>query len=141
MSTDIEPGVSESLKRIHSVITRALAVSIVYSREYSQKGFPDPAIQEGFTNYIKSFVSLLNSHHLTEDDLVFPYFMKKIPRAPYSRLSEEHQKIVILLDQIQAAADQKCLRYDPVGIDAHQARGLGILCNRPNRLTHSRLFH
>ena len=58
-------------------------------------------------------MSLLNSHHLTEDDLVFPYFMKKIPHAPYSRLSEEHQKIVILLDKIQAAVEAAALGDNP----------------------------
>jgi hemerythrin-like domain-containing protein len=109
MSTDNEPGFSEGLKRIHSVFTRAIAVSIEFSREYSQKGFPDPAIQEGFTNYIKSFVSLLNSHHLTEDDLAFPYFMKKFPHAPYGRLAEDHHYIVGLLDQIQSAAEAAAL--------------------------------
>ena len=40
MSADNEPGVSEDLKRIHSVITRAIAVSIVYSREYLKRAFP-----------------------------------------------------------------------------------------------------
>ncbi|MDR3575005.1 MAG: hemerythrin domain-containing protein [Anaerolineaceae bacterium] len=100
MSADNEPAVSEALKRIHAVFTRAIAVSIEYSREYSQKGFPDPVLQDGVTNYIKSFVSLLNSHHLTEDDLAFPYFKKIIPTAPCDRLSAEHQQIVVLLEAI-----------------------------------------
>ena len=113
MSVDPEPGISDSLKRIHAVFTRAIAVSIFYSREYSQKGFPDAVIQEGFTNYIKSFVSLLNSHHLTEDDLAFPYFKKIIPSAPYDRLSQEHQQIVVLLEQIQSAAEAAALGDAP----------------------------
>ncbi len=113
MSTDHDDGISEGLKRIHAVFTRAIAVSIEYSWEYAQKGFPDPAIQEGFTNYIRSFVSLLNSHHLTEDELAFPYFKKLIPTAPYDRLSEEHQQIVVLLDQIQSATEAATLGDHP----------------------------
>ena len=113
MSEDHKTGISEDLKRIHSIFTRAIAVSIDRSWEYSQNGFPDPAIQEGFTNFIKSFVSLLNAHHLTEDDLTFPYFNKIIPNAPYDRLSEDHRQIVVLLDQIQNAAEAAALGDRP----------------------------
>ena len=127
MSVDNEPGVSDGLKRIHTVFTRAIAVSIEYSREYSQKGFPNPVIQEGFTNYIKSFVSLLDSHHLTEDDLAFPYFKRIIPHAPYDRLHEDHQQIVVLLEQIQSAAEAAALGDHPKENLAEMNRLLGKL--------------
>lgn len=53
------------------------------------------------------------SHHLAEDDLAFPYFKKIIPHAPYDRLHEDHQQIVVLLDQIQSAGEAAPLRDHP----------------------------
>ena len=41
----------------------------------------------------------MNSHHLTEDELAFPYFRELTPGAHFDSLSETHRLMVhVLLD-------------------------------------------
>jgi hypothetical protein len=57
---------------------------------------------------------VVDSHHLTEDELVFPYFRDKLPAAPFDLLSSQHKLIVPILGEIRVAAD-KCGKEDQVG--------------------------
>lgn len=104
----VEPTdyIAVSFFNIHSVITRALKVSIESAQGFVKQGFQDAHSQEGFFNYIRALISVLNAHHLTEDELAFPYFQDKIPDAPFESLSEWHQVIVHIIDEIKLAVDR-----------------------------------
>jgi hemerythrin-like domain-containing protein len=92
--------ITGDLKRIHSVITRALKVTIDGSRAFSLTDSMDSHEIEGFMMYVRCFSSMLRSHHLTEDELAFPYFKKLLPDVPYDTLSAQHKEIVRYLDKI-----------------------------------------
>ena len=98
-----KPSLAEDLARIHRVITRGLEVSIMHGEEFIQQGFPDAGVQKGYTDYVQSLVTVLDAHHTTEDELAFPFFMEKIPDAPYSRLAAEHDE----MDQILVKSGEK----------------------------------
>jgi hemerythrin-like domain-containing protein len=101
MSESLKPNVVASLFTIHKVITRALAVSIEKARTFSQRGFPDEATRRGFVDYVSALISVLHAHHLTEDDLAFPYFKDKLPDAPFDALTQQHREMVPVLGEIK----------------------------------------
>jgi hypothetical protein len=47
----------------------------------------------------------LHAHHLTEDDLVFPYFREKMPEVPFDLLSAQHREMVPLLEEINRSIE------------------------------------
>jgi hemerythrin-like domain-containing protein len=97
--------ISSSLLAIHSIITRGIKVSIESAEEFSRRSFPSTKGREGFINYVRAFASVVNSHHLTEDELAFPYFKDKLPEAPFELLSSQHKQMVPILGEIKSAAD------------------------------------
>jgi len=101
--------VAESLLRIHKIISRALDVSIQKSDEYVGKQGMPPEEAAGFPLYVTTLKRIAHSHHLTEDDLVFPYFRDKL-KAPYTRLEEDHQAMARILDELDT-----CLTEIPSG--------------------------
>ena len=100
------PNVALDLLRIHAIITRGLNVATEKSEVFAREGFPDPSTREGFICYARSFVSALHAHHLTENELVFPYLRAKLPDAPYDLLIAQHQELVHILDQIKVAIEE-----------------------------------
>jgi hypothetical protein len=106
MTGEKAPNVGLDLLRIHAIITRGLTVATEKSGVFAQEGFPDASTREGFTGYVRSLVSVVHGHHLTEDELVFPYFRAKLPDAPYDLLMAQHQELVHLLDGIKAAIEE-----------------------------------
>lgn len=98
----MEPNIGMELLRIHSIITRGLKISTENAQAFRDLGFPNKMTQEGYLSYVNSFVAVLNAHHLTEDDLAFPYLREKFPEAPYELLKTQHQNIVLFLNQIRA---------------------------------------
>jgi hemerythrin-like domain-containing protein len=106
MSELNKPNIGADLIRIPSVITRALDVAIEHSQSFAQEGYPDASTQEGFVSYVQTFVSVLHAHHLTEDDLVFPYFRDKLPDAPFDLLMAQHREMQLVLDEIKAAIEK-----------------------------------
>lgn len=68
-----KPNVGADLARIHAMITRALDVSIEHSLSFVRHGYPNASTHEEFVSYVQSLASVLHSHHLTEDEAVFPY--------------------------------------------------------------------
>jgi hemerythrin-like domain-containing protein len=105
MSQSNQPNVAADLIRIHSLITRGLKVSIERGQVFAQDGFPDASTREGFVDYVQSLVSVLNAHHLTEDELVFPYLRDLMPGTPFDVLIEQHQQMMPILDEIKAAIE------------------------------------
>jgi hemerythrin-like domain-containing protein len=104
MSETYRPNVARSLLRIHMAITRALDVVIDRSRSFAEQGFADSSLQAGFVSYVNSLASFLNAHHLSEDELVFPYFREKMPEMPFDLLMDQHKQMLQLLNEIEAAA-------------------------------------
>ena len=89
---------AQELLRIHRVISRGLIVSVTKGAEFMQAGFPDPGIRKGYADYTHSLATVLDAHHLGEDEIVFPFLRGKITAAPYERLARSHREIVALLD-------------------------------------------
>jgi hypothetical protein len=94
------------LKRIHSVITRALEVTIDKSHSFSLTDSVNASKIDGFVMYVKCFSSMLHAHHLTEDQLAFPYFKEILPDVPYDALSAQHKEMVYYLDKVNAWIDK-----------------------------------
>ena len=105
MSEPVSSSVAAELIRIHLVITRGLKVAAESSQSFAQQGFPDVSAKEGFINYVRSLASTLHAHHLTEDDVAFPYFREKMLEAPFDLLSAQHQAMVLLLNEINSSIE------------------------------------
>jgi hemerythrin-like domain-containing protein len=102
MSIDMKPNIAVSLFTIHKVVSRALDVAIEYAQSFSTEGYPSLRLHERFFNYIKAFISILHSHHLTEDELAFPYFRDKLPETPFEMLSAQHKEMSAALEKMRA---------------------------------------
>jgi hemerythrin-like domain-containing protein len=106
MSGSSSPNVALSLFTIHKVVTRALEVSLEKAQEFLKTGFPDDLLREGYGNYIKAFVSVLESHHMTETNLAFPYFRNLVPEMPYDFLNVQHDIMATYLEEMVDAIRQ-----------------------------------
>ncbi len=93
--TEMSPVVG-GLFSIHKIISRALNVSIQKCEEYLGKQGIPPEEAAGFLMYVTTLRWVTHSHHLTEDDMAFPYFRDKL-EAPYARLEGDHQVIARVL--------------------------------------------
>ncbi len=90
MSNENRPNIGEDYIRFHKVMTRGLAVSLQNVDEFLNRGALETQTREGFLKYVQSYSSVLNGHHLVEDEKLFPYFMDKLPEVPYERLISQH---------------------------------------------------
>ncbi len=106
MSEKNAPNLAAELLRIHSIITRGLRVTIEHSHSFADRAYPNIAMHEGFTSYVRSFVSVLDAHHNTEDHLAFPYFKDKFPDAPYDLLMTQHKSMVLMLDELKTIIEE-----------------------------------
>jgi len=93
---------SRGLLTIHKVITRGLSVSLENVRRYEAEGRIPTDESRGFLMYVTSLHMVLHGHHLSEDEISFPYFQKKLPNVPYDALTDQHRRMVSLLDRIAA---------------------------------------
>jgi hemerythrin-like domain-containing protein len=105
MSDIPKPNVANDLIRIHKIVTRGLDVAIEHGRAYAQDGYPDDSTKAGFVSYVQALASVTHGHHVTEDDLAFPYFETKLPALPVEDLTREHREMQGILDEIQTAID------------------------------------
>ncbi len=106
MSRPTESNIAASFLKIHDIITRGLTVSIETVQRARQHGFQDKHSREGLFNYIRALSSVLHSHHLTEDEVAFPYFRDRLPEAPFDTLIEWHREMVVILDEIKLAVEE-----------------------------------
>src|SRR5512136_74405 len=114
MSGQQESNIATSFYNIHNIITRGLRVSVENIQAAQEHGFPDPSRREGLFNYIRAFSSVLNSHHLTEDEIAFPYFKPRLPEVDFDVFIHYHQLMQGLLDEIHSAVE-KCAKLDQPG--------------------------
>ena len=97
---EISPVV-QGLLNIHKIISRGLNVSIRKCDGYlGSNGIPSGE-SEGFTKYIKTLRWVTHAHHLSEDELVFPFFKDRI-EAPFDNLLEDHKNMSVILDRIDS---------------------------------------
>jgi hypothetical protein len=108
MSNPNSPNVIAGMLSIHAIVSRSLRVALERSEAFVQHGVPDARSHEGFIDYLRCLVSVLNAHHQTEDTLAFPSFREQVD-APYDLLTEQHGLLHPMLEQartiIEEAAD------------------------------------
>lgn len=108
--TEMSPVV-EGLLRIHKIISRGLSISIRKCDEYlAKQGIPSGETK-GFSMYVTTLKWVTHSHHLSEDEISFPYFKDHI-EAPYNRLNDDHNNIARLLGTL----DQCLLEVSSNGV-------------------------
>jgi hemerythrin-like domain-containing protein len=83
-----------ALLRIHAVISRGIQVTTEKSQDFAGTGFHDQQTQTGFYRYVYSLLEMLHAHHLTEDELAFPYFKARLPDLRLEGLTEQHKQLV-----------------------------------------------
>lgn len=130
MSQPQERNIEASFTAIHNIITRGLSVSWESAREAASHGFRGDSGREGFFKYLQALSSVLHAHHLTEDEVAFPYFRTILPQAPFDLLMRWHQEMVGLLDEIGRAAEE-CQK------EGRQEAGLRDLAGVLGRLNES----
>jgi len=116
MSNLGERHIAVSFLRIHNIITRGLSVSMESAQGALEQGFAGEANREGFFHYVRALSSILHAHHLTEDELAFPYFRDRMPDAPFDVLVRWHQEMVEMLDEINLAVEA-CEKNDQFEIN------------------------
>jgi hypothetical protein len=98
-----KPNIGTGLLAFHAVLTRGIDNSI--EQLNGQRSVPPGEGRQGYADYLHSLSSLLHAHHVTEDEVIFPYLEKIIPDAPYDQLRADHvvmEKLIISLDEEQA---------------------------------------
>jgi hemerythrin-like domain-containing protein len=97
--------IAEGLLKIHQVITRGLHVSIQTCDQYiGNQNIPSEDI-EGFDMYVRTLKWITYAHHLTEDDIVFPFFKDKL-EAPYNQIQQDHKTIARILTDMETSVSK-----------------------------------
>lgn len=92
--------VHEGLLNIHRIITRGLKTSISKCDEYQNNLSITPGETTGLSMYLTTLKMVMHSHHLSEDEIAFPYFKNKI-EAPFDQLEDDHREMAKLLDDLE----------------------------------------
>jgi hypothetical protein len=106
MENDNHSHVGVTMLLLHQSISRGIHMSRLYSHIFSRVGFPDGKMRPGFADYVRSLVTVMHSHHLAEDHLVFPLLREKLPEAPISLLTAEHLEMRSIMDEIRLKIDR-----------------------------------
>jgi hemerythrin-like domain-containing protein len=96
--------ITGSMLTFHKVITRGLEVSIENAATFVEQGFPDDAMREGYLSYVEALGIVVTGHHLSEDEVVFPYYRDKLADAPFDLWSRQHRAIEPELERLSSAA-------------------------------------
>jgi hemerythrin-like domain-containing protein len=105
MSEKPLPNIGVDLQRIHRVITRGLAVAQENCQAFTEGGFPDDTVREGFWKYCQGLEANAHGHHRTEDDLFFPYLRERKADIDFDDLMAEHQVMHSILADMRAARE------------------------------------
>lgn len=105
MSEQSQPNIGVDLMRIHRAVTRGLAVSQENCNAFAEGGFPDATTAEGFWKYCNGLEAIAIAHHLSEDELFFPYLRERLPDQDFDGLSADHEVMHGFLGEIQAARE------------------------------------
>jgi hemerythrin-like domain-containing protein len=102
MSEEPRP-IAAALLMFHKIITRGLNVAAENVAAFSQPALAEGANQEGLLLYIRTLGIILHGHHLTEDEIAFPYYRHKLGDVPFDLLIAQHRDIDVVLERINAA--------------------------------------
>ncbi len=105
MSEKPKPNIGQDLQRIHRVITRGLTVALQNCQAFTESGFPDDTTREGFWKYCQGLEANAHGHHMTEDDLFFPFLRERMPGTDFDELMTEHQEMHTILAEMRAARE------------------------------------
>jgi hypothetical protein len=105
MSDNHRTNIGISLLGIHHCITRGIEVSLEHSQGFLRSGYPNESTRAGFHSYVRSLASVVHAHHLSEDEVAFPYFKNLYPQIPFDTLADTHRKIIPLLEAVNLALD------------------------------------
>ena len=97
--TEHDP-LAKGLLTIHAIITRGLSVSLDSCTRYGGDSEAWAREAAGFKMFVSALRAVLHSHHLAEDEIMFPYFRDRLGGAPFDRLLREHEKMAALLEAI-----------------------------------------
>ncbi|WP_414470437.1 hypothetical protein [Methanobacterium sp. ACI-7] len=73
MSNSDYKNIGDDIILFHKLITRGLEVVIQSVNKFLEDKTLIKSSDEGFINYIQSFSSVLEMHHLHENEKLFPY--------------------------------------------------------------------
>jgi hypothetical protein len=123
------PDFAQDLARIHRVLTRGIAVSADKGAEFARGGFPDTRTRQGYLDYVQSLATVLQAHHLGEDEIAFPFFRERLPSPLYNRLSADHKKFEALVTSLRQATTAVAADRSQAGLDqlAGDLRILGAI--------------
>ena len=108
MSEKPKPNIGLDLQRIHRVITRGLAIALENCQVF-EGGFPDNTTREGFWKYCQGLEANAHGHHVSEDDLFFPYLRDRLPDTDFDEMVTEHQEMHEILAEMRAAREAGAL--------------------------------
>ncbi|MGF7117692.1 hemerythrin domain-containing protein [Methanobacterium oryzae] len=100
MTDENQGNLGTDIIRFHRIITRGLEITIQNVNRFLEIGALKEEKREGFIKYVQSFSTVLDAHHIHENEKIFPYFKDKLPDAPYDQLMAQHKGINVLLTQI-----------------------------------------
>ena len=72
---------------------------------FAASGFPDEVTREGFWKYCQGLEANANGHHMTEDDLFFPFLRERMPDPDFDQLEVDHQAMHVHLAEMRAARE------------------------------------
>lgn len=96
----LKQGIGGSLIRVHMIMTRALKVSLESSQSLATRNANHALDHQGFIIYLKCLSSIMYSHHLSEDDVAFPYFHSFLQKAPFDSLTDEHIEMAYYMHKL-----------------------------------------
>lgn len=100
------PNLGAELLVVHAAISRGMKVAEEQGRRFSQEGFPEATTRAGFISYVRTFVCVLDAHHLLEEELAFPRLRDRFPEVPYDLLLAQHRDIVGVLQEVGTALEE-----------------------------------
>jgi hemerythrin-like domain-containing protein len=100
MIDENQGDVGTDIIRFHRIITRSLEIAIQNVNRFLEIGAIEEQKQEGFLKYIQTFSTVMDAHHVLENEKIFPYFKDKLPDAPYDRLMTQHEWVKTSLSHI-----------------------------------------
>jgi hemerythrin-like domain-containing protein len=109
MSEKPQPNIGLDLQRIHRAITRGLTVAQDSCQTFIAEGFPDDATRSGFWKYCQGLEANTHGHHMTEDDLFFPFLRERMSDTDFDELMSEHQEMHQILAEMRAAREKGSL--------------------------------
>jgi hemerythrin-like domain-containing protein len=105
MSDKPVPNIGQDLQRIHRAITRGLTVALQNCQAFAKSGFPDDTTRKGFWKYCQGLEATAHGHHMTEDDLFFPYLRERMPGTDFDKLVADHQEMHDILAEMHSARE------------------------------------